>query len=407
MNDQTTSSLGNSTTSLTYATSIRIIVNTRTSTNVTIIRGPGQNHTVPELISGGGIEFVEVLDLSLIPVSYGMSFGNISNTGIRVKTSSPSSIQAVVSIQANIKSDIWDQREGTIVFPVNTLGTRYFVNGDERNQAFSVVAVNDVTDVAIRHPPTGSVRSFSLNALQSLSYTGIRLSGLIIESSQPVAVFSGCNCADRPTGVCIPDKPCSYLWEQLPRQEDFGSSFIFVNPDQNLNNELDTSLYFVNKETFPVIVRISGQAPFTLKPNGGLATVQITNLTHSIVANGQIDVQVISGSPRQTNRTQFGLIPNAQFIDQALFCIRPAFSSQLIIVAWTSDITKPRSSLKFNGQAFDLTRFQPTADPNLSVAIASGLFGPFVMDSSFGVAVYLFEYDNSTSHFGSIIGRNL
>ena len=390
------SSQGNSVVSFAEVANVTVIINTRVSTNATIITGAGDEIIVPEFAKVAVI----VLPGSLIPTGNG-----ISNTGIRIKTSNPSSVQAIVN------STIPNQSEGTLVFPVGTLGTRYFINGASAvNQAFSVVAANDATNVTLRFP-NGTISSFSLNALQSLSFSGHELIRTIVELSQSGAVFSGSNCASGPAGEHETHETCGYLWEQSTRQENFGYGFIFVNPNPTQNHTANTGLRLVSKEAFHVTVNISGTGSFELAPKGDsyIFFRATTNLTHEIVANGQIDIEVVTGSLGQTNHlSQFSLIPNMQFVDQAFFFITPGLSSQLIIVALTSDITNPSSSLKFDDQPFDLSQFQPTANPKYSVAIINDFSGAFVMDSTFGVAGYLFEFDeNNTLNSGSIIGRNL
>lgn len=206
--------------------------------------------------------------------------------------------------------------------------------------------------------------------------------------------------------------------------KNFGHDFVLVNPHAEL--EIDTyksalhlvnyiTLRLVNGDHKTVFVDISGLTPTPIKLIPGQAVaIETTNWTNRINSTGLIDVQVISGSPSVGNRAQWGLTPNDQFVNQALFFVESLKTNQLFLVALTSDITNSHNSLKFNGVQLDLKLFQlqPSADPDYSYVIITPPTGPNFMDSSFKLAGYLFEYLWSDSRHrsvcsGSAIGRNL
>ena len=377
---------------------ITVIINTRVSTNATIFTNLTGNMTFPTFAK----VLVVVLPGSLIPTLNGTS-----NTGIRITTSDPSSVQVIVN-----STQIPNLNEGSLVFPVGTLGTRYFINGPLQRGAFTVLAANNATNVTLQFV-NGTSFNFTLDAQQALSFAGPNLLGTIVQANSSVAVFSGRGTVTGPATVCNSTLNCSYLLEQLPRQENFGQNFVFVNPTGGLGqNFTNATLRLVTSSFTPVTVNISGLQPFNLSQNQSIA-ISAGNISNSISASGPIDVEVLAGSLDLNNRSLYGLIPNGQFVDTAFFFVLDNTTSSLTLVALTSDISNSSNTLNFtlsDGQPLNLNlTFQPSANSSYSYAFAnlpSGA-GPIVMDASFGVAGYLFESLANTTNYGSILGRNL
>lgn len=377
---------------------ITIIINSAGSNNATIFSNITGNISVP---SFNGTKIV-VLPGSLIPYLQGNA-----SLGIRVITHNISSIQAFVN------NTIKNGSEGLLVFPVATLGKTYLTNGVTPNEAFSVVASVDSTNVTITFR-NGTKSNFTLaKSLDSLSFSKAELDGTFINASSPVAVFVGRDCSISISPIFKEPTVCGYLWEQMVPLGKFGKQFVLVNPNAPLQtgsgNSTNTTIRVVNGENVNVSVEILGittkSKPFVLVPGRAVA-FDAHNLTYQINATGLIDIQIITQSSKFENQTQWGLIPNDQFIEKARFFVESSTNSQLSLVALTSDIKNSTNSLKFNGVAFDLSHFQVSANSNYSYVITQPKQGANFMNATFKLGGYLFETKANTTNFGSIIGRS-
>jgi hypothetical protein len=378
---------------------ITIIITAQNSTNATISSNITGVITIPEF---NGSQVI-VLPGSLIP----SVTNRVVHLGIRIQTSNLSSVQAFVN-STSAKGN-----EGTILYPVDFLGTNYFSNG-ANDQLVSIMGVATTTNVTLLFPNQTSPTFLLKSEFDVLTFKiSNSTSGTRIQADSPIAVFLGINCA----GPSI-KTGCSYLLEQTVPVGDFGTNYTYVDPGTvPVSNTSLSKFRLVNGANQTVNVTISGITNEThvivLFP-GREVQVDVSNSSHVIQANGPIDVQ-IQPSFAAANFTQIGLIPNDQFVQEAFFFAEPN-NSRLTLVALTSDVSNnnTNSSLLFNGVAFNLSEFQPTADPNFSFAVLTLLNGTTAMNSTFGVAGYLVspghskqsEASNATN-YGSVIGRNL
>ena len=377
---------------------ITIVINAQTFTDATISSNITGNISIPEF---SGTQVV-VLPGSLIP--------NTTNAvlplGIRIHTTNPASVQVFVN------STSPNGNEGTLLFPVSVLGTDHFSNG-ANNQLVSVMGAANSANVTLLFP-NGTSGHFQLNTpFDVLNFRISNSTGSTqIQASSPVAVFLGINC----TNPSI-QSGCNYLLEQAVPVGNFGNNYTFVYPGAvPLSNTSLAKFRLVNGASHTVNVNISGiTSPnrFIVLVPGREVQVDVSNSSHFIQASGPIDVQ-IQTSFETNNFTQIGLIPNDQFVTQAFF-FAESNNSRLTLVALTNQVNNTNNSLQFNNVTFDLSQFQPTADPSFSSAIITSLNGSTIMmNSTFGVAGYLVSPGSSSAsnsinatNFGSVIGRNM
>lgn len=123
-----------------------------------------------------------------------------------------------------------DRGDGFLVLPSNVLGKKYVIVSYEPHPPFKsqILIVSSLvgTFVSIRLKSAGTVCSqnyeFTLNSKESYQLQcDFDLTGTEIISTQPIAVFSGAQCASIPAG----EKECEQLTEQMPPVESWGKRF--------------------------------------------------------------------------------------------------------------------------------------------------------------------------------------
>jgi hypothetical protein len=174
-----------------------------------------------------------------------------------------------------------NQRDSTtdafLGLPVDILGTEYINLGYENvnvvnGTQFGVVATTDNTTVTITPTestsghPAGVDYNIILNQgqayqLRNTSSSPADLSGSIITSDNPVAVFGGHQCANIPAGYVA----CDHIVEQIPPVNTWGQSFV----------------------TFPLATRTSGDT-FRILASDDLTTVNINGINVALLNRGEL-----------------------------------------------------------------------------------------------------------------------
>lgn len=187
-----------------------------------------------------GVEQLEVFELPR---------RDVENTGLtrqsyRIETNGP-----VTAHQFNpLNRSGVASTDASLLLPSYSLGTEYMVLGwpslkagivTEGRGYFTIVAVRDGTEVTVKPNAVieagggvaamsaGETRVFSLERGQVLSLStpnvsGHDLSGSLVSSTQPVAVFSGNECANVP----LDKSACDHLEEQLFSVDHWGTTFV-------------------------------------------------------------------------------------------------------------------------------------------------------------------------------------
>jgi hypothetical protein len=180
------------------------------------------NGVISPFSVAAGAETVITLDPAVVLTTN----ETVEAKGIHVTALSPVSVHVV--------SENATSADGYLALPTPGLGTKYYVmsyastrySGSE----FAVVATQNATTVSITPSaagatkPAGAAFTVLLNigeTYQLANPANADMTGTLVTSDKPVAVFSGHRCADVPSGVGY----CDYLVEQLPDVSLWGKTF--------------------------------------------------------------------------------------------------------------------------------------------------------------------------------------
>jgi hypothetical protein len=207
---------------------------TRSPVNVTVTSGAGDTLHEVEVAAGS---------LTTVQVGPGLSQdSSLTRDTYRISSDAP-----ITAHQFNPLNNVGVfSNDASLLMPATSLGREYVVIGwpsvvASQNRAYvAIVAVAEgVTDVTVTSPlPTmagsgvtalspGSPQNFSLEQGQVLTLmtsdtSPVGLTGMEIDATQNVAVFSGNECANVPTNVAY----CDHIEQQLYPVNTWGTSFV-------------------------------------------------------------------------------------------------------------------------------------------------------------------------------------
>ena len=211
--------------------------------------------------------------------------GLIQNLGIRVVSDREVAVYGL--------NQISQTTDAYTAIPVDILDTEYIVLGwkNTSNNVFArtqinVVATENNTSVSITPAatvigrPAGVPYTINLNAGQTyqLQANGIPLdlSGTIVSSNEPIAVFGGHSCANIPTDIPL----CDHVVEQIPPTSTWGTNFF----------------------TVPLATRAVGDT-FRIVASQDQTSISINGVVVDIINKGQVFEQLLSQPSRiKTNR---------------------------------------------------------------------------------------------------------
>ena len=212
---------------------------------ITTLENTKVNVHVPSLIQQGDQQFsVSALGVKVVTLPGKTRFGEFTGKdtkGIRITANKPISVYGygwIILGSMHIG-------EGFLGLPVDVLGKEYIVPtySPVGSSIVQVVAKEDNTQVSfmLRLPMGGRVHygdrslysgeliNTTLDDLEVFQVQGDSdLSGTVVTSSKPVAVFSGDDCTVVPANA----HPCNHLVEQIPPVSVWGKEFI-TNPTPN------------------------------------------------------------------------------------------------------------------------------------------------------------------------------
>lgn len=201
---------------------------------------------------------------------------SIEDKGIHVVADKEVSIYGLNRVQATT--------DAYMGLPTNVLGTEYIVLNylttiGGFGSTFSVVATQDNTEVTITPTETVGVRTIGVPYVITLQQGEVYqlesaaqnsdLSGTIIESTLPVAVYGSVQCVNIPSGYGA----CDYIVEQLPPTETWGTNFV----------------------TMPLATRLSGDT-FRILASEDTTTVTINGTVAATLDRGEFFEQMIDGA---------------------------------------------------------------------------------------------------------------
>jgi len=206
-----------------------------TATNGTVAV-PGLGISIPFNVTPGNVTTVTVNSATEV-----QSSDVIENKGIHVTAGAEVTVYGLSRIQFTT--------DAYLGLPVDILGTDYInlgyrntnvVNGTQ----FGIVATQNTTTVTITPTVTVGGRTAGVPynivmnqgqtyQLRSTAGDPADLSGSLITSDKPIAVFGSHNCANIPRGFVA----CDYIVEQLPPTTTWGQSFVTVPLATRLNGD--------------------------------------------------------------------------------------------------------------------------------------------------------------------------
>lgn len=247
---------------------LKLIASARQASVMTVTN-PQTGWSVTADITAGEISEV------VIPHEQGYTYldGVVEQHGLRVTSTTPISLYA-----SNFMAHTYD---ATIVLPAEGLGTDYMIQIFENTltaREFGVVATEDATDVTIT--PRARTRdnkvkdvpfTVRLNAGETYQVMsadqGNDFSGSHVEATKPVAVFSGHNCINVPTG----NPWCDHIVEQQTPVVLWGRQFAVTKTAGQHGDYVMVTAAEPNTQ-----VRINGTLQATLQA-GGSYTWRLTD----------------------------------------------------------------------------------------------------------------------------------
>ncbi|XP_053123550.1 IgGFc-binding protein-like [Hemicordylus capensis] len=297
----------------------------------------------------------ETLSIKIPPEAEMVGSGIFDNTLI-VRADKDISI-----LSLNYKSHTADT---TIVYPVTSLGTEYYVItptvGTDRYREVAIVAWEEPTSVEVhlKGPVTfqgkaylrGSSVTIALRPYQAVQLQSqMDLSGTKIVSQKPVAVYSGHTCVSRQV-------QCDHVSEQLLPVSSWGSNFII--PSLPFNMEYD--IVYVSTSQRTHVNSQTGQSKSSRDLSAARAVLYGIQGTTALSLSASSGIQVTFFSDGGTHGNLrydpfFMAIPDISSYCQAYYIYgHEHFENYALIVAKTSETTgitldkRPLSKLQWS-----------------------------------------------------------
>ena len=335
----------------------------------------------------------------------------IEARGIRVTADDPVTIYGLSRKQFTT--------DGFLALPRSILATQYLIASYTSLQSlsnlsqFAVVSPRDAVEVtitpaaptlsgqAVGTPFTVTLDRGDVYQVRSSLEEDVDLTGSVVQSSLPVAVFSGHSCANIPVGVGF----CDILVEQLPPTDTWGSRFVTRPLERRLNG--DTFRILAGQDGTEV--RINGALVETL----GFGDYYETQLESAAVIETSapsLVMQYSNGDQFDPERTANGdpfmmlIPPTEQFLDRYTFTTPDeGFALNLVsVIAPTQEV----GSLRLDGAAVDPDAFSPVPGSDISTAAFDLATGPHTLESTtgaaFGIYSYGFDDDDSYGYTGGL-----
>ena len=214
---------------------------------------PGLSFTASFSVTPGTVTSVPVPSGAMLNTSDG-----VESKGIHVTAGAEVTVYGLNRVQFTT--------DAYLGLPVDALGTEYINLGYRSVSAPSQLGVvASANDTAVTITPSDTVGSraagvpYTISLQQGDAYQlqgGTDLSGTIITSTKPVAVFGGAECTNIPPSATA----CDHVVEQLPPTSAWGKSFVSMPLATRLKGDTFRILASTNGTT----VRVNGQPVATL-----------------------------------------------------------------------------------------------------------------------------------------------
>ena len=311
-------------------------ISTQESTPVTVtVRTNGGSvlHTTTTVMPNTGKKIILPFDTAVNTISH-------RNKGINVTAQDGKSIRVAVENYAQYTSDSYLILP-TLEYPVTNY-TYYAVSTDGWHTASSsAIIVATMANTMITITPTrtitvpsdlvpggttvspGSTVTFTLNSLQTFDIKGDSndITGTKIVTNKPIALFTGHECANVPSGVCC----CDVLMEQVTPTLNWGKIFIFATLRGQAAGTYIKVIGHESGTTFNIRCSngLNNYYSLTGSPMVVTERLQYDNLICSLTANKPIFVVQLCPSQQQgsTQGDPFMMIvpPTEQFSTNVTF----------------------------------------------------------------------------------------
>lgn len=370
---------------------LRLFLTGNTATTGTV-EVPGIAFTQAYSVTPGAITTV------VVPATAASQTSNvIDNKGVHVTALAPVTVYGLNEIQFTT--------DAYLGLPAPLLGTAHivlgFTGGAGGPSEFQVVGTQDGTQVTITPTTaaTGHAASvpytITLNRLQTYQLQATSnttdLSGTIIASTAPVALFAGAECTDIPNVNYV---ACDHVVEQIPATGAWGQNFLTVPLDTRTGGDT----FRVVARDAGTVVTIDGSVVTTLARAQIYQSV-LTHANHTITTSGPSLVAQYSNSTSFDNVTsdpfEMLISPTEQF--QTSYTVTTpssdptAYTNYINVAAMASDV----SACRVDGNP--ITTFTPIGTSGYNgaeIPVAIGTHN-LTCPNAFGVYVYGFaDYDS-------------
>ncbi len=296
--------------------------------------------------------------------------------------------------------------------PTDILGTEYINQGYKNVNIvnatqFGIVAAQDNTSVTITPTVTTGSRlagiPYTINMNQGQTYqlrnslpAPADLSGSIIESNLPIAVFGGHQCANIPQGFFA----CDHIVEQLPPASTWGQSFVTMPLATRTGG--DTFRVLASQDV--TTVSIDGVVVATLNRGGIYETILTNPATINTDAPALVSQYSNSSSFDNVTSDPFKVVvpPFEQFLaGYTITTPASGFTANFINVVASNAAV---GSITLDGIVIPAADFVPIGNSGFSGAQVPILLGSHTLNAPipFGVTVYGFASFDSYGYPGGL-----
>ena len=372
------------------------------TTAIVSVPGTGFNTTVT--ITPG------VTTTVLLPTSASLNTSNIiANNGIHVTAAKEITVYGVNDEEYSMDSFLG--------LPTDYLGTEYINLGHKNGQGpgigglavgtqLAIVATQIGTTVTITPTvttdfhPAGVPYTITLNEGQTYllrnreGRSPTDLSGSLITSDKPIAVFGGAQQANLTTY----DGTADYIVEQLPPTSAWGKTFLTVP----LKTRANSDVFRILASQDATELRLNGLIVATLK-RGEFKEITLTSASKITADKPVLVAQYSTSSPllNVSSDPLMQLVPAYEhFLTDYTICTPPGAGQHFLnIVAYDT----PKDVIIVDGNIIPASSFSKIASTNFSVASIEITPGTHHLESEhlpFGVSVYGFFSSKAYGHPG-------
>ncbi len=351
-----------------------------------------ESNNIPFTVTAGTITSVS------LPASVTINNSDIiGDNGVHITSGKEITIYGLNRIQATT--------DAFLALPTDILGTSYinlgYSNSVVDGSQFGIVATQDGTTVTITPTETtnGHTAGVPYNIMMNRGQTyllrnttdGQDLSGTIITSTKPIAVFGSQQCANIPPNVTF----CDYIVEQLPPTTTWGRNFVTLPLKTRKNGDTFRFLASTNN----TVVKVNGATVATLNRGGYFETIitpasQITSDKPILVA------QYSNGTSYDgvTSDPFMMLIPPfEQFLGNYTFAT-PSTGFRINFV----NVVAPKAavgSIRLDGTIIPAASFSDIGSTGFAGAqIDIGLGTHVINGSSLPFGIFVYGFDNFDSY---------